>query len=126
MVRRTDTFPERRLRQLLWHKGYRFRKDYRVAGVHVDIAFTRRKVAILVDGCFWHGCPEHWVLPSKNIPYWTAKIGSVRARDSRNDESLAKANWRAVRIWEHELRMNAPDVLSRIGQELALADSDQR
>jgi DNA mismatch endonuclease, patch repair protein len=105
-IRRTDTKPELALRQALHRMGYRFRKDYRLdlddgARVRPDIAFTARKVAIFVDGCFWHACPEHGSRPSVNQGYWTPKLARNVARDRAADAALELAGWQVIRLWEH-------------------------
>jgi DNA mismatch endonuclease (patch repair protein) len=104
--RRTDTTPELALRRLLHADGLRFRKDFRLTagGVRTtaDIAFTRQRVAVFVDGCFWHGCPEHGRLPTRNAAYWRAKIERNRRRDLQVTTALGQAGWRVVRVWEHE------------------------
>ena len=104
--RRRDTGPERALRSVLHGAGYRYRCDLRldVEGVRVrpDIVFTRRKVAVFVDGCFWHCCPDHGRQPTTNEWYWSPKLLRNRERDARNTATLEAAGWRVVRLWEHE------------------------
>src|SRR5207244_1171018 len=68
----------------------------------VDIAFTRSRVAVFVDGCFWHGCPQHGVLPSSNKAWWDHKIAVTKARDSDTTNALLMAGWVVLRFWEHE------------------------
>ncbi|HYY80525.1 MAG TPA: very short patch repair endonuclease [Actinomycetes bacterium] len=103
--RRVDTTPERRVRSLLHAVGYRFRKDYRIdvpgARVRPDIVFVRRRVAVFVDGCFWHRCPEHGTSPRANSHYWGPKLAHNVARDQRVDRALQVAGWTVLRIWEH-------------------------
>jgi DNA mismatch endonuclease, patch repair protein len=104
--RRTDTKPELALRHALHRLGYRYRKDYRLdlAGgrrVRPDIAFTARKVAVFVDGCFWHACPEHGSKPRENQWYWGPKLIKNVERDRINDAALILAGWTVVRLWEH-------------------------
>lgn len=103
--RRRDTGPERRLRSLLHARGLRFRVDYRVWGgrraPRPDIAFTRQKVAVFVDGCFWHSCPEHGRTPQVNSSYWGPKLARNAERDRLDDEALRAAGWQVTRIWEH-------------------------
>jgi DNA mismatch endonuclease (patch repair protein) len=104
--RRTDTKPELALRRALHRLGYRYRKDYRLdldAGrrVRPDIAFTARKVAIFVDGCFWHACPQHGSKPRSNEWYWGPKLVKNVERDRVNDAALILAGWTVVRLWEH-------------------------
>ncbi|MFR9729487.1 very short patch repair endonuclease [Saccharopolyspora sp. MS10] len=105
--RRSDTKPEIALRSALHRLGYRYRKDFRLlldGGVRVkpDIVFTVRKVAIFVDGCFWHVCPEHGRQPASNEWYWTPKLAKNVERDRLVSAALERAGWRVVRIWEHE------------------------
>lgn len=102
---RSDTKPELQLRSLLHRLGYRFRKDLAIdaAGrtVRPDIAFTRNRLAIFVDGCFWHCCPEHGHVPNVNLGYWPEKLRRNRERDRLAGEHLRKAGWKVVRLWEH-------------------------
>jgi DNA mismatch endonuclease, patch repair protein len=111
--RRRDTRPELRLRRLLHGRGMRYRVDHRVelpsGKVRVDIAFPRRRVAVFVDGCFWHGCPEHGTSPRSNAAYWRAKLARNRDRDRRNDQELGALGWQVIRIWEHESPQSAAD-----------------
>lgn len=110
--RRSNTKPEVALRSELHRLGYRYRKDHRLdlpTGVRVrpDIVFTRRKVAVFVDGCFWHVCPEHGRQPTRNEWYWSPKLRRNVERDRRADSALAEAGWHVVRIWEHETLADA-------------------
>jgi len=104
--RRKDTKPELALRRALHARGYRYRKDYRLelAGTRVrpDIAFTARRVAVFVDGCFWHCCPEHGSQPANNTWYWAPKLARNVERDRTADAALSAAGWNVVRVWEHE------------------------
>jgi DNA mismatch endonuclease, patch repair protein len=104
--RRTDTKPELALRHALHRLGYRYRKDYRLdldsgRRVRPDIAFTARKVAVFVDGCFWHACPQHGSKPRANEWYWGPKLLKNVERDRVNDAALILAGWTVVRLWEH-------------------------
>ncbi|MFI2231224.1 very short patch repair endonuclease [Nocardia testacea] len=104
--RRADTKPEVALRKALHRRGLRYRKDLRIevgaVKVRPDIVFTRRKVAVFVDGCFWHVCPEHGRLPTTNDWYWAPKLRKNVERDRAADLALAEAGWAVVRLWEHE------------------------
>ncbi|WP_284042896.1 very short patch repair endonuclease [Actinoplanes sp. M2I2] len=104
--RRRDTKPEVVLRRALHRLGYRYRKDLllRLEDVKVrpDIVFTRRKVAVFVDGCFWHVCPQHGRQPTTNEWYWTPKLRRNMERDERANEALRQEGWSVVRVWEHE------------------------
>ena len=114
-IRSADTRPERALRSSLWKKGLRFRKQYKVEGVRIDIAFPGRRVAVMVDGCFWHGCPAHYRRPKSRNEYWDAKLARNQTRDARNDRVLTSAGWTVVRIWEHE---PLPEALEHVLQVL--------
>lgn len=105
--RRRDTMPELALRSALHAQGMRFRVDYPVRAtgrrpIRADVAFTRRKLAIFVDGCFWHGCPAHATHPKTNAAYWGPKLAENIARDARTTRALEDEGWTVIRIWEHE------------------------
>lgn len=105
--RRRDTGPEMALRRALHRAGHRYRCDLRIdlpdgRRVRPDIVFSRRRVAVFVDGCFWHCCPEHGRQPSINGSYWSPKLERNRQRDRQNTEALVQAGWRVVRVWEHQ------------------------
>ncbi|MEX1007083.1 MAG: very short patch repair endonuclease [Acidimicrobiia bacterium] len=114
--KRKDTIPEVRLRSDLHGRGLRFRKDLPLVvegrKVRPDVVFTRARVAVFVDGCFWHGCPVHGRMPRSNAGYWVPKLRRNVERDRQIDEDLARAGWTVVRVWEHE---NAEEAASRIG-----------
>jgi DNA mismatch endonuclease (patch repair protein) len=103
--RSRDTSPEVALRSLVHQLGLRFRKDYliRLDGfrVRADLAFPRRRIAVFVDGCFWHGCPEHGHQPRRNEHYWIPKLERNARRDGLVVERLTEAGWDVLRIWEH-------------------------
>lgn len=118
---RRDTSPETRLRKALWHAGLRYRVQYVVPGLarrRVDIAFTRKKVVVQVDGCFWHGCAEHGRMPGRNSQWWQWKIARNQARDRDTDAKLAALGWQVVHVWEHEsLEQALAKVMAALGQE---------
>ncbi|UER54609.1 very short patch repair endonuclease [Kineosporiaceae bacterium SCSIO 59966] len=104
-LRRKDNGSELAVRRLLHGAGYRFRVHYPVPGLPrrtIDIAFTRAKVAVFVDGCFWHGCPEHGTRPRSNAEWWSSKLDANMARDRDTDDALEKLGWTVLRLWEHE------------------------
>lgn len=105
-VKRTDTKVEVQLRKRLHAAGLRFQKDHRLdlpnGRVRPDIVFTKRKVAVFVDGCFWHVCPQHATTPKANAKFWKAKLDRNVERDRTADAVLAAAGWTVVRVWEHE------------------------
>ncbi|NKR50304.1 DNA mismatch endonuclease Vsr [Rhodococcus hoagii] len=104
--RRVDSRREVALRSGLHRLGYRFRKDFRIdlEGVRVrpDIVFTRKRIAVFVDGCFWHVCPIHGRYPAVNQWYWIPKLNRNVARDRAADRALVEAGWTVLRVWEHE------------------------
>lgn len=103
--RSRDTAPEKALRSALHARGYRYRVSARpVPGLRrtADLVFRRARVAVFVDGCYWHGCDEHYSQPATNAAYWSGKIGRNQARDSDTDRRLRDAGWVPVRVWEHE------------------------
>jgi DNA mismatch endonuclease, patch repair protein len=105
-VKRANTQPEIRLRSALHTAGYRFRKDLpiRIGGrlIRPDIAFTKSRVAVFVDGCFWHSCPTHGEIPVTNAMFWKTKLEANAGRDLQQTRLLSEAGWLVVRIWEHE------------------------
>jgi DNA mismatch endonuclease (patch repair protein) len=102
---RRDTAPEVALRRALHRRGLRYRVGIRpipeLRG-SADVVFTAARVAVYVDGCFWHMCPQHGTMPANNAEWWKAKLEGNRARDRRTDELLERHGWRVVRVWEHE------------------------
>lgn len=114
-IRRTDTKPEIELRSGLHRLGYRFRKDFRIdlpgRRVRPDIVFTARKVAVFIDGCFWHSCPQHGRQPTANEWYWSPKLARTVERDQQATAALTEAGWTVVRIWEHERTADAIDLV---------------
>lgn len=104
--RRRDTEPELRLGSALHRQGYRYRRDFPVVagGVRVrpDFVFTRARVAVFVDGCYWHGCPQHGLMPKANAEYWRGKLERNRQRDLLVNAALQDAGWTVLRFWEHE------------------------
>lgn len=120
--RRRDTKPEMALRSALHKRGLRFRVDYSVPvdgrSPRPDIAFTAKRVAVFVDGCFWHGCPEHSKRPAENASYWGPKIARNIERDSEQTRRLVDAGWTVVRVWEHdELTKAVEQVLAALALE---------
>ena len=125
-VRGRDTAPEMRVRRMLHAAGYRFRVQLRLGRKRPDVVFTRRKRAIFVHGCFWHGhdCPRGR-LPTSNAEFWHAKIARNKARDAETEAALAAEGWRSLIVWECGLRDESA-VLDRLRRFLGrprLADS---
>ncbi|MBB1517264.1 DNA mismatch endonuclease Vsr [Tessaracoccus sp. MC1679] len=98
---RAGSEPEMRLRRLLHRRGLRFRVQAPLPG-RPDIAFTRAKIAVFVDGCFWHRCPEHSTAPKNNHDWWEAKLTRNVERDREKDAALQSMGWLAIHVWEHE------------------------
>ncbi|RDI65791.1 very short patch repair endonuclease [Nocardia pseudobrasiliensis] len=117
--RRTGTAPETALRKELHRRGARFFVDRPpLPGLRrrADLVFPRRRVAVYVDGCFWHSCPRHATHPKNNAQWWAEKLAGNVARDRDTDARLAAAGWLVVRIWEHE---DAGDAADRVQAALA-------
>ena len=112
-----DTGPEMRVRRLLHAAGLRYRVNYRPLASNratADIVFTRAKVAVFIDGCFWHGCPEHHRPAKTNEWFWRTKVDATKERDHRTTEALLAAGWTVVRVWEHEDPSEVADRLTEM------------
>lgn len=105
-IGRKDTKPELELRRLLHAAGRRYRIDFPIRTemglVRPDVAFTKARVAVFVDGCYWHGCPDHGRVPSVNSSYWGPKLARNAERDRLQAEALEAIGWRILRFWEHD------------------------
>lgn len=116
--RRRNSTPELALRSHLHRLGARYRVDLPVqtarGRIRPDLVFTRRRVAVFVDGCFWHGCPEHGRVPSTNNDYWAAKLRRNLERDGEQAAALEAAGWRVVRVWEHDAVEAAAETIMRV------------
>lgn len=103
--RSEGTRPELALRSAVHRRGLRYRlhvKPLRSLRCKADLIFPAAQVAVFIDGCFWHGCPDHGRVPSDAGGYWAAKLSRNVERDRRNNEALAKADWKVLRFWEHD------------------------
>lgn len=110
--RRRNTEPELALRRELHARGRRFRVEVALPGMprrRADLVFSRARVAVFVDGCFWHSCPEHATSPVTNAEWWSEKLKRNVERDRETDRYLANTGWTALRIWEHEAVSDAAD-----------------
>lgn len=110
----SDTRPEIAIRSILHRRGVRYRKDIApIPGLRrrADIVFTRQRLAVFIDGCFWHGCPEHYHAPRTNSGYWKAKVEKNRARDIDTNRRLLAEGWAVLRLWEHELPIHGVAVI---------------
>ncbi|MFF3344943.1 very short patch repair endonuclease [Streptomyces sp. NPDC002779] len=113
-----DTRPELVVRRLLHAAGLRYRVHYPVPGMRrrsMDIAFSRLRIAVFLDGCYWHGCPQHATHPRSNAEWWRVKLERNIARDRETTDHLTAAGWAVLRFWEHE---SADDVARRIKAEV--------
>lgn len=105
---------ERAFRSALHAVGLRFRLHRRIEGIAVDIVLPGARVAVFIDGCFWHGCPEHATFPKTNRDYWLPKLAENRKRDRRQTARLRAAGWRVFRVWEHQCLPPPARVADRI------------
>lgn len=122
-----DTGPEMQVRRLVHAAGLRYRvnaRPERDLRRTVDLLFRRPKVAVLIDGCFWHGCPEHHQAPKSNATFWSEKITANRARDAQTTESLTRRGWLVLRFWEHEIRADVDAVAARIIADVRSRSAD--
>ncbi|MQA87269.1 MAG: DNA mismatch endonuclease Vsr [Streptosporangiales bacterium] len=116
-ARQRNTAPELAARSELHRRGLRFyidRAPLPSLRRRADIVFPRRRVAVYIDGCFWHGCPEHGTWPKANAEWWRAKIEANRARDRDTDRRLQEAGWTVVRAWEHESPVAIANRVARV------------
>jgi DNA mismatch endonuclease (patch repair protein) len=112
-IRGRDTGPEMALRRQLWKMGFRYRVHYKLPG-RPDVVFVSRRIAIFVDGCFWHGCPHHGVRPKTNSLFWAKKIQGTIDRDTRNRELLEHTGWIVMRFWEHDVEKNLAGIMKKL------------
>jgi DNA mismatch endonuclease (patch repair protein) len=118
-AKRKDTAPEKAVRSALFRKGLRYRIDSRPLpemNRRADILFRKEKIAIFVDGCFWHGCPIHGTFAKANAEFWRNKIEQNKVRDIDTNKRLIKSGWTVIRIWEHE----DPTIAAQMVYELVL------
>lgn len=120
-TRGRDTKPELLVRGELHRLGKRYRVNYApLPGLRrtADVVFTKQRVAVFIDGCFWHGCPEHYVEPKTRTGFWAAKIAGNAARDAETTRILEEAGWTALRFWEHEpVVAVVAEIVTRISDE---------
>ena len=125
-MRRRDTAPELAIRRALTARGLRYRLQRRDLPGTPDIVFVSARVAIFVDGCFWHGCPDHGVLPKSNRDWWRCKLAATRRRDENKDRALADAGWLPIHVWEHDDPSSVAATVEEVVVKrlLAIDDSD--
>jgi DNA mismatch endonuclease (patch repair protein) len=122
-----DTSPELIVRRRLHAMGLRYRVSVRpVPGLRrtADIVFSRARIAVFIDGCFWHGCPDHYQAPVRHAEFWLGKRLRNRERDAETDEVLRDHGWRVLRFWEHEVRAVPDAVALRIADAVRPGKTD--
>jgi DNA mismatch endonuclease (patch repair protein) len=122
-VRSVDTGPELAIRRALWHAGLRYRVRPSIPG-RPDLAFVGCKIAVFVDGCFWHGCPEHYKASVTNVAFWSEKIARNQHRDREVEFALRRLGWTVLRYWEHEVEGDLVSVVDRIRASVNSARKD--
>jgi DNA mismatch endonuclease, patch repair protein len=118
-IRGKNTSPERRLRSALWRAGLRYRIHAKTPFGQPDVVFPKRAVAVFIDGCFWHGCPQHYVRPRSHTGHWENKLRENVERDRQQTLTLESLGWRVFRIWEHEVYESLDCVISQIHSAVA-------
>lgn len=113
-IRGKNTEPEKLLRRALWSLGLRYRIHYPTPAGRPDVVFPALKLVIFVDGCFWHGCPDHYVRPKARGTFWAAKLKENVSRDQRQTRKLEETGWIVVRLWEHIIYTNLPAAVQKI------------
>jgi DNA mismatch endonuclease, patch repair protein len=119
-IRGRDTGPELLVRNGLWRRGLRYRLRYALPG-HPDIVFPKERIAVFIDGCFWHRCPVHFREPATNTSTWEAKISGNVKRDRAVDARLMTEGWEVLRFWEHQVDESVASVIARIARRVAAA-----
>ncbi len=113
-VKSTNTKLERELRGLLWSDGIRsYRLRYRIFG-NPDLVFPKQKIAVFIDGCFWHKCERDFSLPETRKEFWLRKIEGNAKRDILVNERLKEDGWKVLRVWQHEIKENPENVSHRV------------
>lgn len=118
-IRSRNTKPELLLRKVLWERGLRYRLKNDLPG-KPDIIFKKYRLAIFVDGCFWHGCPEHYIEPKTRTSFWKSKINGNIERDKKNNSYLADMGWTVLRFWEHEIKNNPHNAADKVQSAIYL------
>jgi len=124
-IRTKHTKAEIVLRKMLWSKGARYRLHQNMPG-KPDLVFIKAKLAVFVDGCFWHCCPLHYTEPKTNAEFWRTKIDKNRIRDLETTAKLEALGWTVIRLWEHEIKEEVGCCAERILQKLHQLNSGSR
>lgn len=106
-IRGKNTLPEILLRRAAWAIGLRYRLHRKIGRIRPDLVFLGARVVVFVDGCFWHRCPVHGVMPKRNADFWRTKLMRNVQRDAETNASLTASGWTVLRFWEHEVRESA-------------------
>lgn len=114
-----DTAPELRVRRTLWKDGFRYRVHPRIGRTRPDFAFLGARLAVFIDGCFWHGCPEHYSAPHANASFWRDKLKGNQERDRRNERELGVRGWRVLRFWECDINGDLDSVVAQIAEAVS-------
>ncbi len=117
-IRGRDTHPERLLARRLWGKGLRYRLHAGSPVGRPDIVFPGKRTAVFIDGCFWHGCPDHYVRPNARSEFWATKLRSNVERDVAQTRALEQAGWTVLRFWEHEVWVALGECVRHVGAVL--------
>jgi DNA mismatch endonuclease (patch repair protein) len=120
-IRAKNTAPELKLRRAAWSLGLRYRLHRRIGKTRPDLVFIGAKVAVFVDGCFWHCCPLHRVMPKNNREFWQKKLGRNVQRDAEDTQALTAAGWHVLRFWEHEVEESAEACARKIAKYMKRA-----
>jgi DNA mismatch endonuclease, patch repair protein len=113
-IRGADTRPESRLRKELWKRGLRYRVSPRLTFGKPDLALPGPRIAIFIDGCFWHGCPDHYYPPKTRAAFWAKKLKDNVERDRRQLVTAEQSGWRVLRVWEHDIREDPAEAAERL------------
>lgn len=113
-IRGRDTKPELSLRRAVWALGFRYRLQYRIGRTRPDMVFVGPRLAVFVDGCFWHGCPLHSTMPKNNRDFWEPKLRRNRERDAASTRALVEHGWRVLRFWEHEIEASPSNCAQQV------------
>ena len=118
-IRGTNTTPELVLRSELHRRGVRYRLNRRLPFGRPDLVLPGRRALIFVDGCFWHGCPEHYVAPKSRVEFWSSKLRTNVERDQRQTQAAESDGWKVLRLWEHELKVDPAGTADWVVRALA-------
>lgn len=125
-IRGRHTSPELKLRRAVWAIGLRYGLHLRIGRTEPDLVFKRAHLAVFVDGCFWHQCPLHSVIPKGNRAFWQAKLGRNVQRDIETNQALSRAGWKVLRFWEHEIDASAELCARKVADFMASHRSETK